>query len=104
MASQSQCLPYGKSVVLNALYDTIEKLGLSLNSVNSARGTLIVSDESHTGKMRIALGFGVSEGQTQVEVYSEDGDASFAEAWGPIIIDELTGSMTRVYPIERGGK
>jgi flagellar biosynthesis/type III secretory pathway chaperone len=104
MASQSRCFPYEKSVVLNALYDTIEKLGLSLDSANSARGTLMVANAEHTGRMRIALGFGSSVGQTQVEVYPEDGETSFAEAWGPIIIDELTGSMTRVYPIERGGK
>jgi hypothetical protein len=104
MASQSRCFPYDKSVVLNALYDTIEKLGLSLDSANSAKGTLIVSDAEHTGRMRIALGFGSGDGQTQVEVYPEDGDTGFAEAWSPIIIDELAGSITRVYPIERGGK
>jgi hypothetical protein len=104
MASQGRCFPYDKSVVLNALYDTIERLGLSLDSANSARGTLIVSDAEHTGRMRIALGFGSGDGQTQVEVYPEDGDTGFAEAWSPIIIDELTGSITRVYPIERGGK
>ena len=104
MASQSRCFPYDKSVVLNALYDTIERLGLSLDSANSARGTLIVSDAEHTGRMRITLGFGSGDGQTQVEVYPEDGDTGFAEAWSPIIIDELTGSITRVYPIERGGK
>jgi len=54
--------------------------------------------------MRIAPGFGSGDGQTQVEVYPGDGDTGFAEAWSPIIIDELTGSITRVYPIERGGK
>ncbi|HHV99815.1 MAG TPA: hypothetical protein GXX36_09650 [Clostridiaceae bacterium] len=31
----------------------------------------------------------------------EDGDASFAETWSPIIIDELTENMMWVYPIER---
>lgn len=102
MPSQSRRFPHEKSVVLNALYDTIEKLGLSLDSANSARGTLIVSNAEHKGRMRIALDFGTD--QTQVEVYSEEGDAGFAEAWGPVVIDELTGSMMRVYPIERGGK
>lgn len=66
MASQSRCFPYEKSVVLGGLYDTIEKLGLSLDSTNSVRGTLIVSDAEQTGRMRIALGFGASEDQTQV--------------------------------------
>jgi hypothetical protein len=54
--------------------------------------------------MRIVRGFGVSEGRTQVEVCPKDEDASFSEACGSIIIDKLTVSMTRVYPIERSGK
>ena len=54
--------------------------------------------------MRIALGFGMEKDKTTVEVYTGNGDASFAEAWGPIIIDELASSMMRVYPIGRGGE
>lgn len=104
MAPQSRCFPYEKSVVLNALYDIIDKLGLSLDSANSVRGTLIVSNPEHTGRMRIALGFGMEKDKTTVEVYTGNGDASFAEAWGPIIIDELASSMMRVYPIGRGGE
>jgi hypothetical protein len=50
------------------------------------------------------LGFGVSKGQTQVEVCLKDEDAGFAEAWVPIIIGELTESVTRLYQIERSGK
>ncbi len=103
MASQRRCFPYEQSVVFNALYDTVERLGLSLDSANSARGTLIVSNAEHTGRILIALGSGPSEDETQVEICPEKGETSFAEAWGPIIMDELTGSMTRVYPIERGG-
>jgi hypothetical protein len=33
-----------KSIVINVAYDTIEALGLKLESSNSMRGTLIVSD------------------------------------------------------------
>ena len=100
----SRCLPYEKSVVLNALYDTIEALGLSLDSANSVQGTLIVSNTEHTGRMRIAIGLGTGSEQTTLDVYPEDGDASFAETWSPIIIDETTKSITRVCQIERGGK
>ena len=55
MTSRRRCFSYEKNIVINALYDTIEALGLSLDSSNSMRGTLIVSDTKHTGKMRIAL-------------------------------------------------
>jgi hypothetical protein len=100
----SRCLPYEKSVVLNALYDTIEALGLSLDSANSVRGTIIVSNTEHTGRMRIAIGLGTGSEQTKLDVYPEDGDASFAETWSPIIIDETTKSITRVYQLAGGGK
>jgi hypothetical protein len=104
MSSQSRYFPFEKSVILNALYDIIDKLGLSLDSANSARGTLIVSNAEHTGRMRIAIGFGTGSVQTKLDIYPEDGDASFADTWRPVIIDELTGSMKRVYQIERDGK
>jgi hypothetical protein len=104
MEPQGCCFPYEKSIVLNALYDTFEKLGLSLDSANSARGTLIVSNAEHTGRMRIALSIDTGGGQTRLEFYPEDGDASFAERWSPIIIDELTGNMMQVYPVERSGE
>ena len=99
MAQQSRCFPLEKNIVINAVYDTIEALGLKLESSNSSRGTLIVSDGSHTGKMRVALGFGANVNQTQVEVYPEDGGAGFAEKWSPVILDEIEGRIRWVYPI-----
>ena len=88
---------------MNALYDTIEKLGLSLDSANSARGTLM-DLRCRYRRMRIALNFDSGEGQTQLKVYPEDGETGIADACSSVIIDELTGSMKRVYPIERGGE
>ena len=55
METQSRCFPYEKSIVINALYDTIESLGLRLDSSDSTRGMLIVSDERQTERMQIHL-------------------------------------------------
>lgn len=104
MLSQSQCFPYEKNIVINALYDTIEALGLSLDKANSMRGILIVSNAMQMGKMRIELIFNANTKQTLVEICPENGDVSFAETWSPIIIDELKGNMMRIYPIEGSGK
>lgn len=93
MESTSLCFPYEKNIVINALYDTIEALGLSIDSSNSARGTVVVSDAENTGKMRIALGFGAKPNQTQVEFFSGDSNGSFVERWSPIVLDELSGRM-----------
>ena len=54
MEIQGRCFPR-KSIVINALYDTIEALGLRLDSSDSEMGTLIVSDVGRTGSMHIAL-------------------------------------------------
>lgn len=99
VSSQSRCFPYEKSIVINALYDVIESLGLSLDSANSMRGTLIVSDTEYKVKMRIAINFGADTNQTQVMVFSELG---FTRSWSPIILDELEGRMKRVYQLKRG--
>lgn len=102
MGSQSLCFPYEKNIVINALYDTIEALGLSIDSSNSARGTLVVSDTEHTGKMRIALGFGVKPNQTQVEFFSGDSNGSFVERWSPVVLDELSGRMKHLHQLVQG--
>lgn len=102
MSSQSRCFPYEKSIVINALYDTIEELGLSLDSANSMRGTLIVSDAERMGKMRIALICGANANQTHVEFFPEDSKANIVDMWSLVILDELTGRMKRVYQHKRG--
>jgi len=72
MEIKNRWFPYEKSIVINALYDTIEALGLSLDSSNSVRGTLIVSDAQHTGSMRVALDAAGHTDRTQVHIYPHD--------------------------------
>lgn len=102
MASQSRCFPYEKNIVINALYDTIEALGLSLDSSNSMRGTLIVSDTEHTGKMRIALSFDVGKDQTQVEIFPEDTGINITEVWSTVVLDELSRGMKHLHQLVQG--
>lgn len=95
METQSRCFPYDKSIVINALYDTIDALGLRLESSNSIRGTLIVSDALHTGRMRIALS-AAGTARTQVDVYPDDSDKNVFDSWNAVILDELSGIILRV--------
>lgn len=101
MESKSPCFPYEKSIIINALYDTIEHLGLLLDSSNSARGTLIVSGKENIGKMRIALGVGERANQTHVDFFPEDKNKSFVEMWSPIILDELEGRIEQVNQLKK---
>lgn len=102
MTSQRRCFAYEKNIVINALYDTIESLGLFLESSNSMRGTLIVSDTKHAGKMRIALGFDAVRKQTQVEIFPDDTGIDITEVWGAVILDELSGRMEHLNKLVRG--
>lgn len=101
MDSQARCFPYEKSIVINALYDTIEALGLRLDSTNSARGTLIVSEPGLTGKIRIALDAVEATGQTQVSILPEDAGESIFNTWSAIILDELSGTIQRARHCEK---
>lgn len=92
--TQSRCFPYEKSIVINALYDTIEALGLRLVSANSSRGTLIVSDAPHNKAIRIALEAAAAGTQTQVTIYPQ-GAGSTPGAWGTVVFDELGATIER---------
>ena len=102
MTTQRRCFAYEKNIVINALYDTIEALGLSLDSSNSSRGTLIVSNSEHTGIMRIALNFDAGKGQTQVEIFPEDTGIDITEAWSIVVLDELSGRMEHLNQFVKG--
>lgn len=102
MSSRNRCFPYEKSIVINALYDTIEALGLSLDSANSMRGTLMVSDAKRVAKMRIALICGTNANQTHVKFFPEDSNSNFVDMWKLVILDELTGRMKSVHQNKRG--
>lgn len=80
-----RCFDYEKSVVNNALYDTIDVVGLFLDSANSVRGTLIVSDANRSGSMN----------RTRADVLSQDPDSSIFKARSAVIPDELSGTIRR---------
>ncbi len=101
MSSRGRCFPYERNIVKNALYDTIEALGLSLDSADSTQGVFVVSNPWNTGKMRILIVPGKGENQTQLEICPDNENDNCAETWRPIIIDELEGSIKRMDSIGR---
>lgn len=104
MEMRSRCFPYEKSIVINALYDTIESLGLRLDSSDSKRGMLIVSDERQTERMRIDLDAAVTETQTRVSILPESADGSPPVSWSAVIFDELSATIQKARHIERRGQ
>ncbi|MPN59888.1 hypothetical protein SDC9_207610 [bioreactor metagenome] len=104
METQSRCFPYEKSIVINALYDTIESLGLRLDSSDSTRGMLIVSDERQTERMQIHLAATAIETQTRVSILPESADGSPSVSWSAVIFDELSATIQKARHIERRGQ
>ncbi len=101
MEIQGRCFPYEKSIVINALYDTIEALGLRLDSSDSEMGTLIVSDVGRTGSMHIALDNSVHAVGTQVNLHPKDPNTTVFDIWGLVLLDELFGTIQRALCIKR---
>lgn len=100
MNMKNKNIPYEKNIVINALYDVIEVLGLCLDSSNSARGTLIISEPGREGRIRIALDV-INTKHTWVSVFHHDGDDSVYETWSIIILDELMGMIERARHFEK---
>jgi hypothetical protein len=104
MKLQGQCFPYEKSIVINALYDAIEALGLCLVCSDSLRGTLTVSDAQHMGNMRITLSVDGNKDHTQVDIIPDNSNVSMVDAWSPIILDELSATIQRARHTEQNCK
>lgn len=95
METQNRCFPYEISIVINALYDTIEALGLRLDCAASARGMLLVSEPGRSGAMRIALEAADGPKQTRVSVLPDGADTGVFFTWSEVILDELFGTIRR---------
>lgn len=100
---RSSSFPYEKSIVINGLYDTIEALGLRLDSANSAVGALSVSGAQQTEKMRIQLA-AVTEAQTLVSIFPGSADGSPSAFWSAIIFDELSATIQKARQTKRRGQ
>jgi len=95
VAVTSKTFMLDRSIVINALYDTFEALGLYLISSNNSRGTLVVSDISRSGELRIALNASSDPEQTHVEIYASDSGAELADEWGEVVLEELSAIIQK---------
>lgn len=72
MDALSHIFPLDKGLMLNVLYDTLEKVGFYLEKANSERGTLIViSSDEESRRMRIACESSITENKSIVRIFPE---------------------------------
>ncbi len=93
LSGRNRFYPYEKNIVINALYDTLDTLGLVLCSVNSVRGELIVCDSESTEEIHILLISDERSNETEVRILVREDDVNRIDSWCDVILDELTGRM-----------
>lgn len=87
--------PYERSLVLNALYDTLESMGLKIEQVNSERGTVIArSTELLSRSIRIACNGVPLEEKSKVILFPDIEDAA-GEQLSKIILEEINATIQR---------
>ena len=85
-----------KAVVINAAYDALDSMGITINKSNSSRGTLLVSSSgSPTLGGRIAISPELSKDGTVVEVFPFTDDERQSE-WICAFFDEMQSLLKRL--------
>ena len=91
MKQAERSFPLGRSMMLNVIYDTLERLGVSVKNSNSERGR--IEFQTETG-MKIILWFHTVYPQETVKLTitseAEDLDAEFAET----LFDEINSTIS----------
>lgn len=82
-AMNTKQYPHPKELMLSAVYDALDALGLSIKSANRERGVVVLSPVA--GRIRIAVNAG--GGATEVAVIPED---SSAHELCCVIADEIS--------------
>jgi len=81
--------PCDRALVLNAIYDVLDALGLSIAHINSERGIILVRTPEHT-ELRIMVNTVFPSKHTEVEIVCTQGVPS---DWTHIFLDELESML-----------
>ncbi len=93
MDALSHIFPLNKGLMLNVLYDTLEKLGFYLEKANSERGTLIVlSSGSADCRMRIACEGSNAGSQSTIRIFPDIMDDNGLQT-AKMLMDEILNTV-----------
>lgn len=95
MSALHRLYPHEKTLVLNALYDALDVMGMSIIRANSARGILLISPEASVDEqLRIELTPDARDRNTGVEIITAN-DCSEDNAWANALLDEIASTIER---------
>jgi len=93
MDDLSHSFPLNKGIMLNVLYDTLDKLGFYLEKANSERGTLIVlSSGPESRRMRIACEGSSTVNQSTIRVFPDIMDDTGRQT-ARLLMDEILATV-----------
>ncbi len=95
MSAVSRIYPHEKALVLNALYDALDAMGMKIAQSDSVRGTLLIfTDASGEKQLRITLLPDVKDVHTNVEINAAD-DCAGNGALSDALLDEIASTIKR---------
>ncbi len=95
MSVLQRLYPHEKALVLNAIYDALDVMGMSIAQADSVRGTLLLYPEASREKqLRLMLSPDAKNERTKVEILTAD-EATDDEAWANTLLDEIASTIER---------
>lgn len=79
--------PYGKSILLNAVYDMLERLGFPIEYADSRAGILRFLHGTDSAGMELTAILRNGEEVTRVEITGTDGDLPV------VLLDEISSTL-----------
>lgn len=100
MIAWSEDFGLGKSLILNAIYDTLEAMDLPIISADSEKGEISIKITDGRGRpqvllMRVKEGVDKKAEITNVEAHY-DGQVEETMNWAMALKDEISGTMKRI--------
>ena len=83
--------PYGKSILLNAVYDVLEQLGLPIAFADSRAGILRFLHGAGVGEMELTAILRDGEEVTRVAIADADGELP------GVLLDEIASTLSQSF-------
>lgn len=79
--------PYGKSIILNAVYDMLDQLGIPIAFADSQAGILRFTHGTDAGEMEFTAILRNGEEVTRIEIADTDGELP------GVLLDEISSTL-----------
>ena len=83
--------PYSKSILLNAVYDMLDQLGIPIEFADSRAGILRFAHGTGAGEMELTAILRNGDEVTRIEIADTDGDLP------GVLLDEISSTLHRSF-------